>query len=226
MRHQSALFATTAISSVGSFSSALKRPGYIPPFFQPGHFSQRGITEVAIVNDPDILLYRNGDEEKGRKIKTSPQPASRRGEGGHHEGSVSVPVGARGGGVLGGWAPFSVIDGKCTCARTYAHTHAHARLFWVRQGQRCGRRAAQPTQATAQVHTPPASTIKERTPPAEVRTTPAETMKVRNGVCNAHVHHAQRWNNWAPRTRQRGEAGVGRPGQHVEGWSTWASCTR
>ena len=36
------------------------------------------------------------------------------------------------------------------------------------------------------------------------------------------AHHS----NWAPCTRQRGEAGGGRPGQHAEGWSTGASCTR
>ena len=53
------------------------------------------------------------------------------------------------------------------------------------------------TQATAQVHTPPASTIKEHTAPAEVRTTPTKTMKVRatptcparrGQVIGPHVH--------------------------------------
>ena len=52
------------------------------------------------------------------------------------------------------------------------------------------------TQATAQVHMPPTSTIKECTPPTEVRTTSAETMKVRamptcttrDGVIGPHAH--------------------------------------
>ena len=57
-------------------------------------------------------------------------------------------------------------------------------------------------------------------PPSEVHTTPVETMKVRamptctthrDGVIGAHP---------------RGEAGGGQPGQHVEGWSNWASRIR
>ena len=40
-------------------------------------------------------------------------------------------------------------------------------------------RAVQTTQATARGHTPLVSTIKERTPPEEVATTPTKTMKVR-----------------------------------------------
>ena len=33
------------------------------------------------------------------------------------------------------------------------------------------------------------------------------------GARNAHVHHAQRWSNWASRMWQHGEPGGGRPGQ-------------
>ena len=34
-----------------------------------------------------------------------------------------------------------------------------------------------------------------------------DTRRNREGARNAHVHHAQRWSNWAPRTRQRGGGG-------------------
>ena len=46
------------------------------------------------------------------------------------------------------------------------------------------------------------------------------------GAHNAHVHQVRRRSDWAPRTRQRGEAGGGRPGQHAEGWSNGASRTQ
>ena len=60
-------------------------------------------------------------------------------------------------------------------------------------------------------------------PAAEVRATPAETTKVRalptcttrrDGVIGPHARGSV------------GGAGGGRPGQHVEGWSNWASRTR
>ena len=37
------------------------------------------------------------------------------------------------------------------------------------------------------------------------------------GGGNAHGHRAEMWSNWASRTRQRGEAVGGRPGQRAEG---------
>ena len=52
------------------------------------------------------------------------------------------------------------------------------------QGQRCGHSAAQTTHATTEAHRTPTSTTKEHAPPAEVRMTPAETMKVRHGGCS------------------------------------------
>ena len=53
-----------------------------------------------------------------------------------------------------------------------------------------------------------------------------DTHENHEGACNAHVPRAQRSSNWAPRTRKRGEAGSGRPGQHAEEWSNGASRTR
>ena len=46
------------------------------------------------------------------------------------------------------------------------------------------------------------------------------------GACNAHVHHAERWSNWASGPWQRGEACGGRLGQNAEGLSNWDSCTQ
>ena len=53
-----------------------------------------------------------------------------------------------------------------------------------------------------------------------------DTRRNHGSARNAHVRQVQRWSIWAPRTRQRGEAGGGRPGQHAEGCSTRASRTR
>ena len=91
--------------------------------------------------------------------------------------------------------------------------------------------------------TTPASTTRQGAPPVEVRTAPAETMKVRampacatrrDGVHGARApgsagmqgggrpaQHAEGWGNRASRTRKRGEACGGRPGCGEE----WAAKT-